>query len=137
MTHPIIDRSDKSMARLFLILGALNGFLTVALGAFGAHAIRGQVSSYHYDVFQTGVQYQGIHALALLVVGLLAFHVGSSWLKRAGWLFFTGIILFSGSLYLLATVGSRPLGMITPMGGLLFLMGWGSLLIAFWQMERR
>lgn len=74
-------------ARLFLILGALNGFLAVALGAFGAHAIRGQVSDYHYDVFQTAVQYQVLHALALLVVGLLAFHFPSPWLKRAAWLF--------------------------------------------------
>ncbi|MET0094375.1 MAG: DUF423 domain-containing protein, partial [Sedimenticola sp.] len=65
------------MSRLFLILGAINGFLTVALGAFGAHAIRGQVSDYHYDVFQTAVQYHGLHAIALLAVGLLALHLDS------------------------------------------------------------
>ena len=125
------------MARLFQILGALNGFLTVALGAFGAHAIRGQVNDYHYDVFQTAVQYQGLHTLALLAVGLLALHIQSPWLKRAGWLFFAGIILFSGSLYLLATVGSRPLGIITPIGGLAFLLGWTCLLIAVWQANDR
>ncbi|MET0118049.1 MAG: DUF423 domain-containing protein [Sedimenticola sp.] len=125
------------MSSMFLILGAINGFLTVALGAFGAHAIRGQVSDYHYDVFQTAVQYQGLHAIALLAVGLLALHLDSRWLKRAGWSFFAGIVLFSGSLYLLATVGARPLGMITPIGGLAFLAGWGSLLIAAWQFNKR
>lgn len=121
------------MNKLFLILGAANGFLAVALGAFGAHAIRNKVSDYHYDVFQTAVQYQGLHALVLLAVGILYLHFRTPWLKRAGWLFFIGILLFSGSLYLLATIGSRPLGMITPVGGLFLLAGWTSLLLSIWR----
>jgi len=121
------------MPRLFLLLGAGNGFLTVALGAFGAHAMRGRLSDYHYEVFQTAVHYQGLHALVLLTVGLLAANSPSRWYGRAGWLFAIGILLFSGSLYLLATLGSRSLGMITPIGGVLLLGGWLSLLLGIWR----
>lgn len=113
----------------FLFAGAINGFFTVALGAFGAHALRGQVSDYHYTVFQTGVQYHSIHALALIALGITLFHIPSKWLTRAGWLFLLGIALFSGSLYLLALTGSRPLGIITPLGGVSFLLAWISFAI--------
>ncbi|MCG8427103.1 MAG: DUF423 domain-containing protein [Chromatiales bacterium] len=124
------------MSRTFLLIGAINGFLTVAIGAFGAHALRGHIEGYYYDVFQTGVQYQGLHALALLIGGLLCLHHTSAWVKGAGWLFLAGIVLFSGSLYLLALTGSRPWGIITPIGGLCFLAGWVSFGIAAWRITK-
>lgn len=115
-------------ARLFLAIGAAAGFLTVLLGAFGAHGLRGVISPGLFEAYQTGILYQGLHALALLVTGLLMErdpHIGLRW---AGWAFATGILLFSGSLYLMAAVDIRGLGMITPFGGLAFLLGWGLLL---------
>ncbi|PLY13006.1 MAG: DUF423 domain-containing protein [Sedimenticola sp.] len=118
------------MRHPFLFIGALNGFLTVALGAFGAHALRDRLQGNYYEVFQTGIQYQGLHALALLILGLIALRATSNWLNRAGWLFLLGILLISGSLYLLAITGNRALGMITPLGGVCFLLGWLSLAIA-------
>jgi uncharacterized membrane protein YgdD (TMEM256/DUF423 family) len=115
------------MEKRFLLIGALFGFLTVALGAFGAHALRGTLDDYAYGIFQTAVLYQGLHTAALLATGLLALHWTTPWLTRAGWLFTLGVMLFSGSLYLLALTGTRPLGMITPIGGSLLLLAWLSL----------
>ena len=123
------------MKNPFLFAGAVNGFLTVAIGAFGAHALRGRIETYHYDVFQTGVQYHSIHALALIALGITLFHIPSKWLTRAGWLFLLGIILFSGSLYLLALTGSRPLGIITPLGGFSFLLAWISFAIGVFHQQ--
>ena len=115
-------------ARHFLLLGALNGFLAVAFGAFAAHGLKGVLSSGLLDVFQTGVEYQALHALALLAVGMLGTGSGeSAALRLAGWAFATGILLFSGSLYLLALTDARWLGAVTPLGGSAFLLGWGAL----------
>ena len=114
--------------RHFILLGALNGFLAVAFGAFAAHGLKPLLSSGLLEVFQTGVEYQGLHALALLAVGLLggvARQQGA--LRLAGWAFATGILLFSGSLYLLALTDTGWLGAITPFGGTAFLLGWGAL----------
>lgn len=116
------------MSRRLLTLGAANGLLSVLLGAFGAHVLRARLDLYHYEVYQTAVHYQGLHALALLTTGLLALHLDSRWLGRAGWFFSAGLLLFCGSLYLLALFSARPLGLITPLGGLLLLAGWGALL---------
>lgn len=114
--------------RHFILLGAINGFLTVAFGAFAAHALKDVLSAGLLDVFRTGVDYQGVHALALLVVGLLGQHARrNAALKLAGWAFATGILLFSGSLYLLALTDARLLGIVTPFGGAAFLIGWGAL----------
>ena len=118
------------MEKRFLLIGALFGFLTVALGAFGAHALRGALDDYAYGIFQTAVLYQGLHTAALLATGLLALHLTTPWTNRAGWLFTYGAILFSGRLYLLALTGTRPLGMITPIGGSLLLLAWLSLALA-------
>lgn len=119
------------MTKLFIVLGSASAFLGVALGAFGAHGLRDQLSERMMSVWQTGVQYHLIHALALVLIGvLIQFFSGTSALKWAGYLFFIGIILFSGSLYLLATLEIRKLGMITPVGGLAFLAGWLCLFIA-------
>lgn len=120
------------MDRLFIVIGALSGFLAVAAGAFGAHALRARLAPEMIDVFQTGVTYEMYHALALVAVGILLARFsseGSVWLSSAGWLFIAGSILFSGSLYLLAVTGTTWLGAITPLGGVAFLLGWLALAI--------
>jgi uncharacterized membrane protein YgdD (TMEM256/DUF423 family) len=118
------------MDRTFLLLGAVAAFLGVALGAFGAHGLRARLSPEMLAVFQTGVQYQMYHALALILTAAAMAHY-SGWLVRtAGWCFAAGIVLFSGSLYLLAVTGVTILGAITPLGGLAFLAGWACLAFA-------
>jgi len=118
--------------RVFIVVGAFSGFLAVAAGAFGAHALRERLSSDMLDVFQTGEQYQMYHALALIGVGILLgrFSIdGSAWLNAAGWLFIAGTVLFSGSLYALSLSGVTVLGAITPLGGVAFLLGWIALAV--------
>ena len=115
------------MDRVFIVVGALSGFLAVALGAFGAHALRARLTSDMLDVFQTGVTYQMYHALALVGVGILLgrFSIdGSTWLTWSGWLFVAGTLLFSGSLYVLSLSGITWMGAITPLGGVSFLAAW-------------
>jgi len=114
-------------SRHFIFLGAINGFLAVAFGAFAAHALKNLLSAGLLEVFQTGVEYQAMHALALLAVGHLGRGGCSRALMLAGWAFATGILLFSGSLYILALTDIRWLGAITPFGGTAFLLGWGAL----------
>ncbi|HLK56229.1 MAG TPA: DUF423 domain-containing protein [Chthonomonadaceae bacterium] len=124
------EQNQHEAARTLWMLGGIAGFLAVALGAFGAHALRSRLSTEMLDIFKTGVQYQALHALALLLVALLAERrAGNTLLPWVGWLFTTGIVLFSGSLYGLAITGVRILGAITPLGGICFLAGW-ALLIA-------
>lgn len=115
------------MDRLFFALGALFAFLGVALGAFGAHALKGSFAQGMADVYETGVRYQFYHALGLLAVGYAVSRWPKSSASLAGWLFVAGIVLFSGSLYLLSTTGVGILGAITPLGGLAFLAGWAVL----------
>lgn len=123
------------MARLFISLGAFAGLLGVAIGAFGAHALRGRLDEYARGIFETAVQYHFIHALALLAVGLLALQApGSALLRSAGWLFVIGLLLFSGSLYLLSVSGVRWLGAITPLGGLAFMAAWACLAAQAWKL---
>lgn len=123
-----------SMERLFLLVGALLGGLAVALGAFGAHALRGIIADNLLETYETGVKYHFYHALALLVVALLVGRWPQSNLPTiAGWLFVAGIVLFSGSLYLLAYTGIRWLGAITPLGGVAFIAGWLCLALAAWR----
>ncbi len=111
-------------ARLFLLLGAVYGLLGVAFGAFGAHALRARLTPEMLAVYHTGVEYQFYHAFALLAVGVLCLVRPAPGLGVAGWCFAAGVLLFSGSLYLLALSGTRWLGAITPIGGILFLVGW-------------
>lgn len=119
------------MGQLFLALAALSGFFAVALGAFGAHALKQRLSADMLAVYETAVQYHFYHTLALVAVALLAIYgVQGSLLKASGWLFFVGLILFSGSLYALALSGVKILGAITPLGGLCFLAGWLCLAVA-------
>jgi len=122
------------MAKMFILLGGLNMFLAVALGAFGAHGLKKMLSVELLTVYQTGVQYHFYHALGLLLIGVLSLQWPASMLtKSAGWLLFAGIILFSGSLYVLSISGIRQLGMITPFGGVAFLAGWLLFSIAAYQ----
>lgn len=117
------------MAATFTILAAILGFLSVALGAFGAHALSARFEQ-HPNLeasFKTGAQYHMYHALALLAVGWASGQWDSGLLTIAGWLFVLGIVLFSGSLYAMALTGVRRLGAITPLGGLAFLGGWALL----------
>lgn len=118
------------MDRVFIRLGALAGFVGVALGAFGAHALRGRLSADQLGVFETGVRYQLLHALALLLVGVLLGRQPARLTAAAGWCFTGGIVLFSGSLYLLSIAGTTAAGIVTPLGGLFLLAGWACLALA-------
>ena len=124
------------MAKLFILIAAANGFLAVALGAFGAHALKSRLPETLMSTYQTGVQYHFYHALALLGVGILLYRLpsASNLLLASGWLLIAGLLLFCGSLYLLALGGPRWLGPVTPLGGLCFLLGWLSLLLAAWRL---
>lgn len=123
------------MAKLFITLAALSGMLAVTFGAFGAHALRSRLDEHALGVFQTAVQYHFYHSLALLAVGVIALsQPQTALLRSSGYLFVVGIVVFSGSLYLLSMSGLRWLGAITPLGGLAFIAGWGCLAAASWKM---
>ncbi|MEJ2076623.1 MAG: DUF423 domain-containing protein [Acidobacteriota bacterium] len=123
------------MARLFLSLGAIFGLLGVAAGAFGAHVLRGRLTPDDLQIFETAVRYQMYHALALLAVGLFSIRFASASATAAGWCFLAGIVIFSGSLYLLVLSGARWWGAVTPIGGVGFLVGWLFLLWAALRLE--
>lgn len=113
------------MGRLFIILGSFNMFMSVALGAFGAHMLRGLVTAERLAVYNTGVHYHMVHALGLIAVGIFIGQIGmSKTLTWAGWLLQFGIICFSFSLYFLVMLNAGWLGAITPVGGVAFLIGW-------------
>jgi uncharacterized membrane protein YgdD (TMEM256/DUF423 family) len=118
------------MERTFWRLACAFGFTGVAAGAFGAHALRARLAPDLLAVFETAARYQMYHALALLAAALLAARFPSRRARVAGWLFTVGIVVFSGSLYLLALTGVRVLGAVTPLGGLCFLAGWIALGLA-------
>jgi uncharacterized membrane protein YgdD (TMEM256/DUF423 family) len=124
------------MHKIFLILGTLLAGLGVTLGAFGAHGLKKIVPPETVSSYQTGVQYQMYHAFALLIVGVLSERFSRNIMSWSGAFFVLGIVLFSGSLYLLASlkamnkVGVSGIGIITPIGGLCFLVGWALLLVA-------
>jgi uncharacterized membrane protein YgdD (TMEM256/DUF423 family) len=112
-------------ARLALVLGAVAMAIAVALGAFGAHALKARLSADTLDIWRTGVTYHAWHALALIAVGLLLLHVpDNAPLRFAAWLFVAGIVLFAGSLYALALGGPRGFAVATPFGGLAFIAAW-------------
>jgi uncharacterized membrane protein YgdD (TMEM256/DUF423 family) len=122
------------MVRVWLLLAVFFAFTGVGLGAFAAHALKSQLSADYLAVFQTGVHYQMLHALALLALALLARQLPGRLLSVAGSLFTLGIVLFSGSLYALTLSGMSALGMITPLGGLAFLLGWLCLGVHAWRL---
>lgn len=118
-------------ARIILLLGAINAGLCVLLGAFGAHILESRLTPAMQSIWSTAVQYHFYHALGLLLLGLLALHwPGTMLLRTSSWLMLAGIILFSGSLYMLALTGMRWLGAITPLGGTAFIAAWVILCIA-------
>lgn len=124
------------MNKLFLIVGTILSGLAVVLGAFGAHGLKKIVNPESLATYHTGVQYQMYHALALIIIGILSERATSSFLNYAGFLFLGGIVLFSGSLYLIVSMQAMNktiptgVGIITPIGGLLFILGWLALLLA-------
>ena len=122
------------MLRSFLMLAAFFGFTGVALGAFAAHGLKGRLTAEYLAIFQTGVLYQLVHALALLGVAVLAAQLPGRLVTWAGFSFAIGILLFSGSLYALTLTGISKLGIITPFGGLAFLFGWSILGLAAWRL---
>jgi uncharacterized membrane protein YgdD (TMEM256/DUF423 family) len=123
------------MHKGFLVAASVLGALSVALGAFGAHALKKIVPPETVATFETGVRYQFYHTFALFITAVLYATFPGKWIVSAGWLFILGIVLFSGSLYILTaikatnTVGLKGIGIITPIGGLLFIAGWLCLLI--------
>jgi len=120
--------------KLFAMLGAINMALGVILGAFGAHALKTRLSPEMLSVFQTGVQYHIYHALGMfMVAALLIPYPNAGGLRTGGWILFAGILLFSGSLYLMALTGIRWFGPITPIGGACFIIGW---IWIFWAVLR-
>jgi uncharacterized membrane protein YgdD (TMEM256/DUF423 family) len=118
------------MERTFVALGAVSGFISVAAGAFGAHALKSRLAPDLLAVFETGARYQMFHALALVAAGWATSRYPGTAAALAGWLFLAGTVLFSGSLYALAFTGVRGLGAVTPLGGVAFLGGWAALALA-------
>ena len=112
------------VSKLFLILGSINAMLAVILGAFGAHGLKDRLTDQALAIFDTGVQYHFYHALGL---------IPASGIRYSAWLMLAGIVLFSGSLYILALTGIRQLGMITPLGGICFIAAWLTLMITIWK----
>lgn len=122
------------MPKTFLLLGAINMFLCIALGAFGAHGLKSILSSEMLAIFHTGVQYHLYHALGLFFVGFLLLNYARSRLiELSGWFMLLGIILFSVSLYFLSLTEMHVFGMITPFGGVSFLIAWAVLAVALWK----
>jgi uncharacterized membrane protein YgdD (TMEM256/DUF423 family) len=121
------------MTRTFFVLGAVFAMLAVAAGAFGAHGLRARVTPDLLVVFETAARYQMYHALALIVTAWAWAQWPGSATVAAGWLFVAGIVVFSGSLYVLVLTGLRWMGAITPIGGVAFLLGWGLLALAAWR----
>ena len=121
------------MAKTFLIIAAVFGFLGVAFGAFGAHALKDKLTPQLLETFETGIRYQMYHVFAIAVVALAMSHWRVGLLNVSGWLFVAGIIIFSGSLYILALTGQKMWGAVTPFGGLALLAGWATLAIGIYK----
>jgi uncharacterized membrane protein YgdD (TMEM256/DUF423 family) len=121
------------MEKFFFSAGAVAAFVGVALGAFGAHSLKTKLSPDMLAIFEVGVRYQLYHALGLFAVAWAATRWPEANVNAAGWAFIAGIIIFSGTLYLLSVTGLRWLGAITPIGGLAFLAGWA---ILVWSINR-
>ena len=121
------------MDRVFFALGSVAAFIGVALGAFAAHGLKSRLDPNMLAIFETGVRYQMYHSLALLAVAWACAKWPGTLVNASGWLFIAGIVVFSGSLYVLALTGVRWLGAITPLGGLAFLAGWLCLAWGAWK----
>jgi uncharacterized membrane protein YgdD (TMEM256/DUF423 family) len=125
--------TERDVGRPFFVVGAVFGALGVAAGAFGAHALKARLAPEMLAVFETGVRYQLVHALGLLAVSWAGTRWASAFIHAAGWMFAVGILLFSGSLYVMCLTGARALGAITPIGGAAFIAGWLLLAWGAWR----
>ena len=123
------------MTRIFLSLGAILGGLSVAFGAVGTHVLPSSISERSLATFATGVRYQMFHALALLIIAVLVNSMESppTTLLTSGWLFFIGVVIFSGSLYTLSLTGINTFGMVAPLGAVALMLGWGSFAFVAWK----
>jgi uncharacterized membrane protein YgdD (TMEM256/DUF423 family) len=126
------------MRKTFLRIGSLLAFLAVILGAFGAHALEALISADQLNTFETGVRYQFYHAFAILIVGLAGYFRQTNLLRWSGWLFLTGTVLFSGSIYLLSmkelfAIPTSILGPVTPVGGTILITAWALFFISTFQ----
>ena len=113
----------------YLMVGAMSGCLVVIMGAFGAHALNELLDDYGKSIYNKAVLYHMFHTIAILILGLINKIQPEIQLSMAGWSFIFGIILFSGSLYIIAITGIKSLGIITPIGGILFIIGWVFLIL--------
>jgi uncharacterized membrane protein YgdD (TMEM256/DUF423 family) len=124
-------RIMPAITRSFIFIGAVSAFLAVTLGAFGAHILKVRLSPEMMATYQTGVQYHFYHTIGLLIVGILGLHLPKSgYIQWSGWLMVCGVVLFSGSLYLLSLTGFRWFGAVTPLGGTAFIAAWLLLAVA-------
>ncbi|MFZ1730840.1 MAG: DUF423 domain-containing protein [Bacteroidota bacterium] len=118
------------------MIAAVSGFLAVALGAFGAHALAARVDAALLEIYRTGVLYHMVHSLTILACGILLLFREDKRIRWAAALFLGGIVLFSGSLYIMTVTGARWLGAVTPLGGVAFLSGWTQLAVVGWKSSR-
>ncbi len=132
------SEGDRIMLRTYGAIGSLLALLAVALGAFGAHGLEDKIDADLLAAYKTGVQYHMFHALGLIALGIVSDKLSGAEgsLRWAGRLLTAGIVLFSGSLYVMAVTDIKPLGIITPFGGVAFLAGWAFLASAFWKQRR-
>lgn len=118
------------MNRTFVSLGAFLAGIGVILGAFGTHALRDRLSEKAMETWHTGVLYHMIHAVALVIVGLLCAHADTKAVRASGWLFVAGIMIFGGTLYAYSITGITAFAIVTPLGGLAFILGWMTLAVS-------
>lgn len=119
------------MQKVFLLIGAGLGAFSVMIGAFGAHALKSLLEKNgRIETFDTAVKYQFYHVIALFIVGILMYHLQNKWLNYSGWSFIIGMVIFSGSLYALCLTNWTKFGAITPIGGLLLILGWIFMILA-------
>ena len=125
------------MTKIFLVIASILGGLSVVAGSFASHALKEKLSQYSLDIFQTGARLQMYHSLALLMVAFLLIieELPQSLMVVAGYAFITGIVIFSGSLYALSMTGIKWLGAITPIGGVVLIVGWSCMAIAGWNLK--
>lgn len=122
------------MPGFFIALGGVLAALAVGLGAIGAHALKSQLTPDRLETFQTAVQYQMIHAIGLILVGIVSLHNRSRWSDASGWAMLVGILLFSGFLYAWLATGQRWFVHLVPVGGVLYIIGWLLLAIGAWRL---
>jgi len=130
--------SLPAASRRLVVTGGICALLAVVFGAFGAHAVRGMITPDLFAAYQTGAQYQFYHALGIIAIGIVsAFPPTRRCIQIAGWLMLAGIVLFSGSLYLLALTGVRLLGAVTPLGGIAFIAAWATFVVSLLRDKSR